>query len=601
MSSLMPAVLWTAPILWPFLAAALVLIVDRGRSVLVVSGPVPALLFAVLGPSGPAPELSWVLLDLRLGLDPTSRVLLLTTALVWMAAGIAARRLTQQQAGPGTFWLVTLGGNIGLVLAADVVSLYALYAIMTFAAYGLIVHDRTPATRRAGRVYVVMAVVGEVLLLSGLFLAAGAAGSTDNGAVAAALAEASGGSLIIALLSAGFAVKAGIVPLHVWLPLAHPAAPVPASAALSGAMIKAGLVGWLSLLPLGSTSAPGWSATFVGVGLLTAFWGVAVGLGQDRPKVVLAYSSISQMGLIAVLIGLAFASPTATPVAVAAAVTYALHHGVAKGALFLGVGVRSTWTGPRGRLVVLAGTVLAGLSLAGAPLSSGWVAKGLVKSSVAAADVGWAGTLSWLLSLAAVGTTLLIARLLVLLARPIPGDDVAARPMSDDGVAGMAADPLDRALVSGWGLLLVATLAATWMVPARWLAGVSRPEVYAASLWDAAWPVLLGLALAGAAVLLRRRAGHAVVRAVPRVPAGDLVVLAEATVPASSRAARRMVVGTVRLRDHLGGLVARFEARVRPGEGFVHLDVVLRRWQVAGVLFVLLGAALIAALGGGVG
>ncbi len=601
MSSLMPAVLWTAPILWPFLAAALVLIVDRGRSVLVVSGPVPALLFAVLGPSGPAPELSWVLLDLRLGLDPTSRVLLLTTALVWMAAGIAARRLTQQQAGPGTFWLVTLGGNIGLVLAADVVSLYALYAIMTFAAYGLIVHDRTPATRRAGRVYVVMAVVGEVLLLSGLFLAAGAAGSTDNGAVAAALAEASGGSLIIALLSAGFAVKAGIVPLHVWLPLAHPAAPVPASAALSGAMIKAGLVGWLSLLPLGSTSAPGWSATFVGVGLLTAFWGVAVGLGQDRPKVVLAYSSISQMGLIAVLIGLAFASPTATPVAVAAAVTYALHHGVAKGALFLGVGVRSTWTGPRGRLVVLAGTVLAGLSLAGAPLSSGWVAKGLVKSSVAAADVGWAGTLTWLLSLAAVGTTLLIARLLVLLARPIPGDDVAARPMSDDGVAGMAADPLDRALVSGWGLLLVATLAATWMVPARWLAGVSRPEVYAASLWDAAWPVLLGLALAGAAVLLRRRAGHAVVRAVPRVPAGDLVVLAEATVPASSRAARRMVVGTVRLRDHLGGLVARFEARVRPGEGFVHLDVVLRRWQVAGVLFVLLGAALIAALGGGVG
>ncbi|MFO7960642.1 MAG: complex I subunit 5 family protein [Nitriliruptoraceae bacterium] len=590
---------WIVPILWPFLAAGLVLGVDRGRAALVASGPVPALALAVLGAPGAAPELSWVLLDLRLGLDATSRVLLLTTALVWLAAGFAARLSIARRGGAGALWLLTLGGNTGLVLAADVVSLYALYGVMTFAAYGLVVHDRTAAARRAGRVYVAMAVFGEVLLLSGLVLAAGAAGSTDNATVAAALAEVPDGQIIVGLLAAGFAVKAGIVPLHVWLPLAHPAAPVPASAALSGAMIKAGLVGWLTLLPLGSTSAPGWSATFVGVGLLTAFWGVAVGLVQDRPKVVLAYSSISQMGLIAVLVGLALASPAAAPVAVAAAVTYALHHGVAKGALFLGVGVRSTWTGPRGRLVVLAGTVLAGLSLAGAPLSSGWVAKALMKSSVDAAGLGWAGTLTWLLSLAAVGTTLLIARLLVLLARPMSGDGVAVRPMSGDGVAAMAAGPLDRALVSGWGLLLVATLAATWLVPARWLAGVSRPEVYAASVWDAAWPVLLGLALAGAALLLGRRAGHAVVRAVPRVPAGDLVVLAEATVPASSRAARRIVVGTVRLRDHLGGLVASFEARVRPGEGFAHLDVVLRRWQVAGVIFVLLGAALIAALGGG--
>ena len=615
----MSTLLWTAPILWPFLAAALVLGVDRGRAALVASGPVPALVLAVLGPPGAAPDLSWVLLDLRLGLDATSRVLLLTTALVWLAAGFASRRSIVRRSGAAALWLLTLGGNTGLVLASDVVSLYVLYGVMTFAAYGLVVHDRTPAALRAGRVYVAMAVFGEVLLLSGLVLAVGAAGSTDNAVVAAALAEAPNGPAVVGLLAAGFAVKAGIVPLHVWLPLAHPAAPVPASAALSGAMIKAGLVGWLTLLPLGSTSAPGWSATFIGVGLLTAFWGVAIGLLQDRPKVVLAYSSISQMGLVAVLVGLAFASPAAAPVAVAAAVTYALHHGVAKGALFLGVGVRTSWAGPRGRSVVLAGTVVAGLSLAGAPLSSGWVAKALMKSSVAAADVGWAGTLTWLLSLAAVGTTLLIARLLVLLARPIPGEGLAApggdRPHPDVQAAGpgvravgagvravgagvRAAGPGDRALVFGWGLLLAATLLATWTVPARWLAGVSRPEGYASSLWDAAWPVLLGLALAGAAVLLARRAGTAA-RAAPRVPAGDLVVLAEATAPALSRVASRVVVGTVRLREHLGGLVGRFEATVRPGEGFARLDVALRRWQVAGVLFVLLGAALIAALHGG--
>ncbi|MFO7959740.1 MAG: complex I subunit 5 family protein [Nitriliruptoraceae bacterium] len=623
----MSTLTWIAPILWPFLAAVLVLGIDRGRTALVASGPLPSLALAMLGAPDAAPELPWVLLDLRLGLDATSRVLLLTTALVWLAAGLATRRSIAQRGGAAALWLLTLGGNVGLVLAADVVSLYALYGVMTFAAYGLVVHDRTAVARRAGRLYVVMAVFGEVLLLSGLVLAVGAADSTDNATVAAALAEVPHGQLIIGLLAAGFAVKAGIVPLHVWLPLAHPAAPVPASAALSGAMIKAGLVGWLTLLPLGSTSAPGWSATFVGVGLLTAFWGVAVGLVQDRPKVVLAYSSISQMGLIAVLVGLAFASPTATPLAVAAAVTYALHHGVAKGALFLGVGVHSTWAGPRGRLVVLAGTVLAGLSLAGAPLSSGWVAKGLVTSSVAAAEVGWARTLTWLLSLAAVGTTLLIARLLVLLARPLPGDGVGAatagRAQRDDGGRGgrdaevrglggrgdgldhragggeVAAGPGDRALVSGWGLLLVATLALTWTVPSRWLAQVPEPEVYAASLRSAAWPVLLGLALSGAVLVLGRRAGGTAERALPRVPAGDLAVLAEAAVPAASRVASRLLAATVRRRDHLGGLAGRLEARVRPGEGFARLDVVLRRWQVGGVLFVLLGAALIAALTAG--
>lgn len=606
MSTPAGTLLWLAPIVWPFLAAVLVLAVDRGRAALLVSGPLPALVLAVLGPPGAAPELSWVLLDLRLDLDPVSRVLLLTTALVWLAAGVAARRSLGRTRGGAVLWLVTFGGNAGLVLAADVVSLYVLYGVMTFAAYGLVVHDRTPAAKRAGRVYVVMAVFGEALLLSGLVLAAGRAGSTDNATVAAALAEAPNGQLVVGLLAAGFAVKAGIVPLHVWLPLAHPAAPVPASAALSGAMIKAGLVGWLSLLPLGAASAPGWSVTFVVVGLLTAFWGVAVGVLQDRPKVVLAYSSISQMGLITVLIGLGFASPAAAPVAVAAAVTYALHHGVAKGALFLGVGVRTSWAGRRGRSVVLAGTALAGLSLAGAPLSSGWVAKALMKSSAAAAEVGWSGTLTWLLSLAAVGTTLLIARVMVLLARPTPGEQLAsgaapgAKAESTGEPAGGAQTPVganDPPLVVGWGLLLVATLVATWTVPARWLAEVTTPEVYGSSLWDAAWPVLLGVTLAGAALLLGRRAPTAE-RAAPWVPAGDLVVLAEAATPVVSRAMLRVVAATIRLRDHLGGLVGRFEARVRPGEGFARLDVLLRRWQVAGVLFVLLGAALIAALSG---
>ena len=588
----MNALLWVAPIAWPLLVAGMVVVLFWRRAApravpwLVASGPLPALLLAAVGPRSPAPGLPWVLLDLRLDLDASARILLLAAALVWSAAGIAARRLTTERWSTACLWSLTLAGNVGLILAADLISLYTFYAIMTFAAYGLVVHDRTEVTRRAGRVYVTMAVLGEALLISGLVLAAGAAGSTDNAVVAAALADADRRELIVGLVTAGFAVKAGIVPLHVWLPLAHPAAPVPASAALSGAMIKAGLVGWLSVLPLGFVSATGWAVALITAGLVTAYAGAVIGVLQDRAKVVLAYSSISQMGLITVLVGVAFVSPATAPVAVAGAVTYALHHGVAKGALFLGVGVRVAWGGERGRWLVVAGAVFAGLSLAGAPLTSGFVAKAAMKEAVATIGTPWAARLTTALAVAAIGTTLLIARVLVLLARPNQADHHGLRPST----AG------ERSLVAGWTLLLLATAVTTWTVPARWSAEVPPTAVYPAALLASTWPVLVGVVLAWATVLLwRRRATEA---GTPWIPAGDLAVLAERAAPRARRAAIRSVVATTAARDHLGGWIGRFEARLRPGEGFARLDVALRRWQVAGGLFLLVGAALIVALGG---
>lgn len=597
----MNALLWVAPAVWPLLATGLVLAAGRaGRTRLVValvaSGPLPALVLAIAGPLGPPPSLAWVLLGMQLDLGPSSRVLLLTTALVWLAAGIAAREVVAARWSTAGLWLLALAGNLGLVLAGDVVSLYTLYALMTFAAYGLVVHDRSTAAKRAGRIYIVMAVLGEALLIAGLMLAVGVAGSIDNELVAEALGGASSGrrEVTIGLLTAGFAVKAGVVPLHVWLPLAHPAAPVPASAALSGAMIKAGLVGWLAVLPLGAVTSVGWSAVLITVGLVSAFVGALLGVSQDRPKVVLAYSSISQMGLITVLVGVGFASPSAAPLAIAAAVTYALHHGVAKGALFLGVGVRTRWTGRRGRRWVLIGTVVAGGSLAGVPVTSGWVAKAAMKDAVAMLDPDWAAWLTSLLTVAAIGTTLVIARLLVLIARPTPAEQAAA----DGDAAGSAPASTPWALLAGWALLLLATVGATWTVPGRWLDGGGTPRIYAAGLVEAVWPVVAGALLAVVAAEVLGRFGSGRSRA-PRVPAGDLVVLAEAAAPALSRRTSRAVRAVTAVRDRLGGLIGRVEARVRPGQGYANLDVVLRRWQVAGLMFVLVAVALLVALDGG--
>ena len=140
----------------------------------------------------------------------------------------------------------------------------------------------------------------------------------------------------LALLILGFGLKIGLVPLHVWMPLAYTAAPIPAAAVLSGAAVKAGVIGLIRFLPL-RAALPGWGEALAALGLFSAFYGVAVGITQHNPKTVLAYSSVSQMGLIAAVLGMGLAA--GDKASALAAAFYAAHHVLVKGALFLAVGV----------------------------------------------------------------------------------------------------------------------------------------------------------------------------------------------------------------------------------------------------------------------
>ncbi|MGE5306870.1 MAG: proton-conducting transporter membrane subunit [Alphaproteobacteria bacterium] len=111
------------------------------------------------------------------------------------------------------------------------------------------------------------------------------------------------------MILTAFAIKAGALGLRFWLPLADPAAPVPASAVLSGAMIKAGLLGWLRFLPLGEASLPGFGYFVIAGGLGAAFFVTLIGVTQKNPKTLLAYSSISQMGIITTGVGTGLVQP----------------------------------------------------------------------------------------------------------------------------------------------------------------------------------------------------------------------------------------------------------------------------------------------------
>jgi formate hydrogenlyase subunit 3/multisubunit Na+/H+ antiporter MnhD subunit len=614
------AVAWLAPLLLPLLAAPAVLLRASRRRWLLAVAPVPALVLALVGEPGPAPDLAWVLFDTQLALDPIGRLLLAMTATVWIAAGLSVGR--DVGAGFAALALVTLAGNVTLLVAGDVVGLYAGFAVMTFAAYGLVVHDRTPAALRAGRVYVVLAAVGEVLLLSGLLLAVAEAGATAFEPVSAAIASSGRRDLIVGLLLAGFGVKAGVIPLHVWLPLAHPAAPIPASAVLSGTMIKAGLVGWLRVLPLGEVALPGWSTLLLVSGLAGAFLAVVAGLLQDDPKVVLAYSSISQMGLIAVTVAVGLAVPPVAAAAAVAAAVHALHHGLAKGALFLGVGVaRSTSTATVHRWV-LAGMAVASLSLAGLPLTSGWIAKGAAKQVVVGAGGALAGPLTWALSLAAVGTTVLLLRLLWLLRRPggvapagtaVAGTAVAGTAVAGTAVAGsdVARTRADRPATSvptiAWASLVGVLVVATWALPPRLVPGGTLPAPTIGGWWEGVWPVGLGLvlgALVGAVAAMDRRGARRARRLSPAggrgvtCPAGDLVVPAEATVGWVGRQGARLAPVLAAARQVVLLLRRAAYLAVLPGRGLDRVDRWLTRWRTVGASFVLVLLALVVALAG---
>ena len=287
---------------------------------------------------------------------------------------------------------------------------------------------------------------------------------------------------------------------------------------------------------------------------------MAIGLGQRAPKTLLAYSSVSQMGFLTVGVGAALLAPAAWEPLAAAIALYALHHGLAKGALFLGAGCVPALAGSA-RRAALAVLALPALALAGAPLTSGMLAKHGLKAALEALPSPWPDLLAVLLPLAAVGTTLLLARFWLAVAAADPGT----------GKARLAASWLTATLLS---------LGVAWTLP---MAGPIGQ--FDADAWlTGAAPVLAGLVVA--AVVARARPLHA--QAPPRWPAGDLLLWLEpavralwaAVLAASSWSDRPRPPRQLGSSPKLGPAVARGEAQ-------------LRRFAVAGValLVTLLAAA----------
>lgn len=495
---------------WPLALATLVTLARRPwhpvRSWLVALAPLPALAVALAGAPDTVLELPWLFFGASWAADGWRRALLAAAALVWTIAGVQGRARLVTDSRPREYelaWLLALAGNLGTFIAHDVASFYGCFALMSFAAYPLVIHDRTPDALAAGRLYLVMSIVGEVCILAGLIAATGGDGVALLANLGATIASRPGAAWIVAALWLGFGVKTAVPILHVWLPTTHASAPTPMSAALGGAIMNSGIVGLLATLPLGVLALPRLGLAITIVGGIGALGGAAIGVTQRKTKHVLGYSSVSQMGLMTAALGAALAEPAAAAAVAGATALFAVHHGLAKATLFLGVDVarHSNALPPRAVQALFA---IPAFALAGVPLTSGAASKYASKSAVAPLDAHWPWLLP-LMTLAAAGTTLLAVRALRCLPDEAPTDGSRDRAQP----ASTTAWPVP------WLVAIAGVLTAVWWMPLSepappWPGG----RVQGAR--DLLWPIALGLGLAW----LGARAGWPQYR----VPAGDLAV-----------------------------------------------------------------------------
>lgn len=600
-------ILWTTTALAPLVTVLALAMVglqrsdpagDRARARLTWVAPwttLPGLVLALAGPAAGGVDLPGLLLGTALEVDGLARPLLLAVCVIYLAAlwSVAARRAHRSPL-LAAILLVCYLGNVGALVAADVVTFYTSFAVMSFAAYGLVVHRGTAAARRAGRVYLVLTVVSEVLVLVALMFVV-TAGGLRLADAPAAVASSPYTTLVVVLLLLGFGIKAGTVPLHVWVAPAYGQAPPAGAAVLSGALSKVGIVGFLRFLPLGEAQLPSLGWVLASAGLVGMFGAVVAGVLHSDGRTALAYSSVSQLGLLTLLVGAALLEPGVAPACVVAATMYIVHHGLAKATLFLGVPL---WRS-RGaaRAWVRVGSTVAALGIAGAPLTAGFLAKYAVKEAVH--DVPGLATA---LTVLGVGSTLVLARALWLLHRPSDGveEGMHAVDVPEGHAPGPKARPAPpgarpggspRSAIAAWAVLAVAAAVLPWLVGPAWLPDADRPDLTLQNLWEAGWPVLLGVMLAGTAWWLGRRVPR--LADPPVVPAGDLLVPAEAVVAAVVRGGRRGVAasarGYARVRD---GAVAAI-ARVSLPAAAVRGEARLGAWRASGVALLIVATAVL--------
>jgi hydrogenase-4 component B len=314
-----------------------------------LTAPAPATLTLPLG-------LPWLGAHFRL--DALSAFFLLVVNLGGAVASLFALGYGQHERTPERvlpFYPAFLAGMNLVLLADDAFTFLFAWEFMSLTSWGLVMaHHQESANARAGYLYLVMACFGTLALLLAFGVMAGPNGGYDFAAIRTSEMTAGWAAVALFLVLLGAGSKAGLVPLHVWLPLAHPAAPSHVSALMSGVMTKVAVYGFIRIVfdLLGEPLAWWWGGLVLALGGITAVLGVLYALMQHDLKRLLAYHTVENIGIIFIGLGLALAFQAnhmyaSAALALTAALFHILNHSLFKSLLFLGTGAVLTATGER--------------------------------------------------------------------------------------------------------------------------------------------------------------------------------------------------------------------------------------------------------------
>ncbi len=335
-----------------------------------------------------------------LKLDPLSLVFLLAVTILLLCAGVYAVGYMRPYQGkkpllPHIFFYLLFAFSLVLIVTANNVILFlGAWETMTISTYFLIIFfDEKESVRKAGFLYLIASHCATFCLFLMFFLMAHAAGSMNFDMIARASFPPVLSGTIFLLALAGFGVKAGFLPSHIWLPYAHPAAPSHISALLSGVAIKMGIYGICRVLWI-MDILPDWCGyLLVVIGVICGIMGVLYALGQHELKKLLAYHSIENIGIIAIglgvgLLGRSYHLPFLAVLGFGGGLLHVLNHSLFKGLLFLAAGsvIQKTHSGEIDKLGGVAKAMpvtsvlflVGALSICGLPLFNGFISEFIV-------------------------------------------------------------------------------------------------------------------------------------------------------------------------------------------------------------------------------
>lgn len=422
-------ILLAALVFWPMAASVTAFFIGkrfkaaRGAMTIFVTASEFALtLFAVLTAFGSSCELS--VCRIYLELDGFRAIYAVIVSFTWLMTSLFSPEYFahyHHRSRYYFFYLMTLGATMGVFLSSDLSTTLLFFEVMSFTSYTWVAHEENERAMRAANTYLAIAVIGGLAALMGLFLLQNSLHTLKISELYDAAQKLTDRSVLYVAggcMLFGFGAKAGMFPLHIWLPKAHPVAPAPASALLSGVLTKTGIFGVLVISCDILRHDPAWGTVILILGTITMVLGAVLALFSIDLKRTLACSSMSQIGFV--LIGVAMQCLLGEENALAAngTILHMVNHSLIKLDLFMVAGVVYMNTHKldlneikgwgKGKPLLNIAFLLGLLGIGGVPLFNGYISKTLLHESIVeyAAIGGWPITVVEWLFLISGGITL---------------------------------------------------------------------------------------------------------------------------------------------------------------------------------------------------